>query len=74
MQNTGRSVSRDVWSIPDGVTYLNHGSFGPTPRVVQAAREEWSRRLSADPMGFFLRDLYGALDTAAGELAKWIGA
>ena len=74
MQNTGRSVSRDDWSIPDGVTYLNHGSFGPTPRVVQAAREEWSRRLSADPMGFFLRDLDGALDTTAGELGKWIGA
>lgn len=68
------TVSRSDWSIPDGVTYLNHGSFGPTPRVVQAAREEWSRRLSADPMGFFLRELDGALDFAAARLGKWVGA
>ena len=76
MQDIGSSptVSRSDWSIPDGITYLNHGSFGPTPRVVQAAREEWSRRLSADPMGFFLRELDGALDTAAARLGKWIGA
>lgn len=66
-------VNRNHWSIPDGVTYLNHGSFGPTPRVVQAAREEWSRRLSADPMDFFLRQLDGALDTAIGRLGEWIG-
>ncbi len=76
MQDVGSSptVSRSDWSIPDGVTYLNHGSFGPTPRVVQAVREEWSRRLSSDPMGFFLRELDGALDFAATRLGKWIGA
>ena len=68
------SVGRGDWSIPDCVTYLNHGSFGPAPRVVQEVREEWSRRLHANPMDFFLRQLDGALDDAAGRLGAWIGA
>jgi len=67
-------VSRKDWSFPDGVTYLNHGSFGPSPRVVAEAREVWSQRLNANPMDFFLRQFDGALDHAAGRLGQWIGA
>ncbi len=67
-------VSRSDWCIPEDVIYLNHGSFGPPPRVVQETREEWSRRLNANPMDFFLRQFDGALNEAAGRLGKWIGA
>jgi isopenicillin-N epimerase len=67
-------VGRGDWSFPDGVTYLNHGSFGPPPRVVQEVREEWSRRLNANPMDFYLRRIDGALDDAAGRLGELIGA
>ncbi|GIS63013.1 MAG: hypothetical protein CM1200mP2_52380 [Planctomycetaceae bacterium] len=28
----------DAWDIPDGVTYLNHGSFGPAPRPVRESQ------------------------------------
>ncbi len=64
---------RSEWLIPDGVTYLNHGSFGPTPRCVLEAREEWSRRLAAQPMNFYLREMEPALDEAKGALAKFLG-
>ena len=60
--------------MPDGVTYLNHGSFGPSPRVVQEVREEWSRRLNSNPMEFFLRTMEPALDEAAARLGQFIGA
>lgn len=63
-----------LWSIPEDVTYLNHGSFGPTPRAVQAARQEWSQRLANQPMDFFLRGMAPALDDAAGRLAQFVGA
>lgn len=63
-----------AWSLPSDVTYLNHGSFGPTPRVVQSVREEWSRRLASQPMQFFLREMETALDLAAAKLANFIGA
>ncbi|MCX7407975.1 MAG: aminotransferase class V-fold PLP-dependent enzyme [Planctomycetales bacterium] len=68
------TTSRSGWSIPSGVTYLNHGSFGPSPRVVQEVREEWSRRLNANPMEFFLRTMEPALDEAAARLGQFIGA
>ncbi len=65
---------RSAWSIQDGVTYLNHGSFGPAPLVVQECREEWSRRLERNPMDFFLREMEPALDEAMASLAKFVGA
>lgn len=65
---------RDHWTLPDDVTYLNHGSFGPSPRVVQEAREEWSRRLEAEPMEFFVRRMEGHLDEAAARLGAFVGA
>ncbi|MDZ4687592.1 MAG: aminotransferase class V-fold PLP-dependent enzyme [Planctomycetaceae bacterium] len=65
---------RSEWTIPDDVTYLNHGSFGPSPRSVQQTREEWSARLEAQPMDFFLRRLEPALDEAAATLGRFIGA
>ena len=66
--------ARSEWSLPDDVTYLNHGSFGPATRAVQAAREEWSRRLQSQPMEFFIDRLDGELDAATRVLANFVGA
>lgn len=67
-------IRRSDWLIPDDVTYLNHGSFGPAAQVVQEVREEWSRRLNANPMDFFLRSMEPALDDAAARLGQLVGA
>lgn len=64
---------RTDWSIPEDVVYLNHGSFGPAPLVVQLAREEWSRRLESQPMDFYLKQMEPALDEAMAKLAKFVG-
>jgi len=56
------------------VIYLNHGSFGPTPRSVFAAREAWSQRLASQPMDFFLRQMEPALDAAIARLGQLIDA
>lgn len=66
-------IGRADWALADGVTYLNHGSFGPSPRVVQAVREQWSQRLNSNPMDFYLRQFDGALEDAATRLGQWIG-
>lgn len=60
------------WQFPDGVTYLNHGSFGPAPGPVLAARAEWQARLNANPMDFFLRQMPEALDLARQILAEFV--
>lgn len=64
----------EAWTLPPEVTYLNHGSFGPTPLVVQQARAEWSARLAAQPMDFYLRQMEPALDAAAERLGRFVGA
>lgn len=65
--------ARSLWSLPDDVTYLNHGSFGPSPRVVQESREHWSRQLESQPMNFFVREMEAALEKAITELARFVG-
>lgn len=69
-----RSAWSDDWSLDETVTYLNHGSFGPSPRFVEQARQQWSRRLEAQPMNFYLRQLEPALDRAYEHLGEFIGA
>ena len=39
----------DQWTLSPGVTYLNHGSWGPPPNPVRAARRQWLDLIEADP-------------------------
>jgi len=63
---------RSEWALRHGVTYLNHGSFGPAPRVVIAAREKWSAALQSEPMDFLVRQLEGVLDASRERLARFL--
>lgn len=64
---------RDQWALRPGVTYLNHGSFGPSPRVVMAARQEWIERLESEPIDFFVRQLEGHLENVRHRLGEVVG-
>ena len=64
----------DEWSFPERVTYLNHGSFGPSPRCVRESRHGWTERLEQQPMDFYLRKMESELDHAATKLRQFIGA
>jgi isopenicillin-N epimerase len=70
---TDSAFIHSLWSLPDDVVYLNHGSFGPSPRVVQESRERWSRRLESQPMNFFMREMEAALEESLATLAKFVG-
>lgn len=67
------AIWRSEWAIEPTTTYLNHGSFAPTPRCVQAALTQWTAELGANPMDFYLRRLEPELDRAASELANFLG-
>ncbi len=62
-----------AWDLRPDVIYLNHGSFGPSPRVVIEERCRWYRELEAEPMDFFTRRLEAALAEARAALAKFVG-
>ena len=55
-----------------GTSFLNHGSFGATPRVVLAAAERWRRRVEANPDRFMREVLPRELRRAAGTLARFL--
>lgn len=63
----------DSWSLRPGVTYLNHGSFGPAPREVLARRQEWLELIESEPMDFFIRRHEEHLDQAREKLGQFVG-
>ena len=56
MPTFGRSFLSHWWLDP-GITYLNHGTVGATPRVVLEAQHAWQRRIEAQPASFLFREL-----------------
>ncbi len=74
LHNEDANRMRNEWLIPDDVTYLNHGSFGPSPHVVQEARHRWIEQLERQPMHFFLRQMEDALNVAYEHLGEFVGA
>jgi isopenicillin-N epimerase len=63
-----------AWTLDPAVTFLNHGSFGATPRAVLEAQSRWRARMEADPVRFLAQELEGYLDAARSELATFLGA
>ena len=55
---------RQHFLLERGIAYLNHGSFGATPRTVLAAQRGWQRRMEAEPVRFMTRELPESLAEA----------
>ena len=54
--------------------FLNHGSFGATPRHVLKAQDAWRARLERQPVRFMGAELPGALRATAARLAGFLGS
>ncbi len=62
------------WTLDPHITFLNHGSFGATPRVVLEKQNEFRAQMEREPVRFFVRELEPLLDDARRTLAGFIGA
>jgi isopenicillin-N epimerase len=65
---------KEHWLLDPKITFLNHGSFGATPRPVLARQDEIRRRLEEEPVRFMVRELEPLLDAARAEVAGFVGA
>ncbi len=65
---------RRHWSLDPTIHFLNHGSYGATPRVVQAAQSQWRSQMEAEPVRFMQDELPDALTAAGAALAGFVGA
>jgi len=63
-----------AWTLDPSVVYLNHGSFGATPRSVLEHQSQLRAQLEREPVRFLDRDLEGLLDTVRGTLGALLGA
>ena len=58
---------------PD-VTFLNHGSFGATPRPVFEAYQAWQRHMEWQPVQFLINELPDLLADARQALGRYLNA
>jgi isopenicillin-N epimerase len=65
---------RELFLLDPEVVFLNHGSFGATPRPVFEAYQEWQRRLERQPVQFLAGELMGHLRQARQALGEYVGA
>ncbi|MFN8401091.1 MAG: aminotransferase class V-fold PLP-dependent enzyme [Anaerolineales bacterium] len=60
--------------LDPSVTFLNHGSFGATPKPVFREYQRWQRELENQPVEFLGRRFNGLMRTARAALADYLGA
>lgn len=65
---------KEHWLLDPQVTFLNHGSFGATPRVVLEEQDAIRRRMESEPVRFLVREIEPLLDAARESLAAFLGA
>lgn len=66
-------MDASAWDLRQDTIYLNHGSFGPPPRVVREAQAAWKQRLDEQPMDFYVRMYEPAYFAACDRLATFVG-
>ncbi len=70
-------AARPLWSLAPDASFLNHGSYGAVPRVVQAAQQSLRDELESHPDAFMARidptSAYAAVRAVASAVAPAIG-
>ena len=61
------------FQLDTSVTFLNHGSFGATPKPVFDEYQRWQRELERQPVEFLGRRFAGLMRTAREALADYLG-
>ena len=72
--SSSSSALRELFHLDPDVCFLNHGSFGATPKAVFADYQRWQWELERQPVEFLARRLDGLLAEARAALGGFIGA
>ncbi len=68
------SALKEYFLLDPHVIFLNHGSFGATPKPVFDAYQDWQRRLERQPVLFLGRELDGLLYESRSALGNYLNA
>jgi len=73
MTKNHHSPLRSQFLLGKDITFLNHGSFGATPRPVFRAYQKYQLELEREPVEFLGRRAPDLLEQARTPLAKYLG-
>lgn len=65
---------RELFLLDPDIVFLNHGSFGATPRPVIEVYQDWLRRMERQPVRFVDQELPELLVTARQALGAYLNA
>src|SRR6266545_3629346 len=68
------SSLKEYFLLDPDIIFLNHGSFGATPKPVFDAYQNWQLRLETQPVLFLGREIYGLLKESRDALGKYLNA
>ena len=66
--------ARSLWSLEEGLAFLNHGSFGAVPNELAAQAIELRREIERNPVAAIWRQGPLALREAAASVAAFVGS
>jgi isopenicillin-N epimerase len=64
---------KDFFLLDPNIIFLNHGSFGASPKPVFETYQTWQRKLEEQPVLFLGRSYHELLQTAKEPLAAYLG-
>lgn len=67
------SALKEKFNLDSTIHFLNHGSFGATPKDVLSAFYGWVERSERQPVLFYAREFHAHLAAAREVLAAWLG-
>ena len=65
---------RNLWNLDPSFTFLNHGSYGATPKSIIEERHQLLLHIESEPVRHYSREIDSLLDRARISLARFIGA
>ncbi|HSL45325.1 MAG TPA: aminotransferase class V-fold PLP-dependent enzyme [Anaerolineales bacterium] len=68
------SSLKEYFLLDPSVVFLNHGSYGATPKPVFEAYQNWQRRLERQPVLFLGREFNGFMQEARQVLGTYLNA
>ncbi|NQS92226.1 MAG: aminotransferase class V-fold PLP-dependent enzyme [Chloroflexi bacterium] len=64
---------RSLFTLDPAVIFLNHGSFGATPRPVMEVYQDWQHRLEEQPVHFLVHETPEHFRQARQQLSEYLG-
>jgi isopenicillin-N epimerase len=65
---------RDLWNLDRSFTFLNHGSYGATPKSIVEERYRLLLHIESEPVRYYSREIDSLLAKARQRLASFLGA